>query len=115
MSGTPIKYNKLVRDKIPDIIKADGWHAETVVLTPHDHVRALEAKLIEECGEYLLAPSVSELVDILEVVRVLAELAHDTDMDNLLKLADKKREDRGSLYYGFLLKTISQKKADTSA
>ena len=49
-------YNKLVRDKIPEIIEADGKVCRTHILSNEEYIVALEAKLNEEVAEYQ-APS----------------------------------------------------------
>ena len=38
-------YNKLVRDKIPEIIEADGKVCRTHILSNEEYIAALEAKL----------------------------------------------------------------------
>ena len=65
-------YNKLVRDKIPEIIESKGGKAEIRVLTDEEYPRFLEAKLDEEVGEYHRDQNPEELADILEVVYTLA-------------------------------------------
>jgi len=62
---------KLVRDRIPDIIRAEGGKPEVRELTHSEYVIALRAKLREEVVEYLTEPSLEELADILEVVYAL--------------------------------------------
>lgn len=74
---------KLVRDRIPSIIALEG-HSKPLIeqripkiskADPELFPRLLEAKLLEELGEYMREPrEPSELVDILEVVYALAEL-----------------------------------------
>lgn len=64
---------KLVRDRIPALIEADGRRAITRVLSPAEYGDALVAKLTEECGEFRAGPSLEELADVLEVVYALAD------------------------------------------
>ena len=45
-------YNKLVRDKIPEIIEADGKVCRTHILSNEEYIAALEVKLNEEVAEY---------------------------------------------------------------
>lgn len=45
-------YNKLVRDKIPEIIEADGKTCKTKILSDEEYIAALETKLNEEVAEY---------------------------------------------------------------
>ena len=45
-------YNKLVRDKIPEIIEADGKTCKTEILSDEEYLKMLDAKLDEELAEY---------------------------------------------------------------
>lgn len=65
-------YNKLVRDKIPDIIAAAGNSCTTRTLTDAEYLQALDAKLVEEMIEYGETGSVEELADLLEVIYAAA-------------------------------------------
>jgi len=65
-------YNKLVRDKIPAIIAAQGDAPEVVILNDNKYEQALNAKLQEEVSEYLNGFDIEELADILEVIRAIA-------------------------------------------
>src|ERR1700679_4294977 len=61
-------YNKLVRDKIPEIIRADGKKLKTRVLSDEEHLEALLAKVEEELKELREAKNVEELADLHEVL-----------------------------------------------
>ena len=67
-------YNKLVRDKIPDIIAAEGKQLKSRVLDDTEHLEALLQKLEEEVAELLEARNVEELADVHEVLLALAEM-----------------------------------------
>lgn len=60
-----MKYNKLIRDKIPEIIAAQGEQAITHVATPEEYAMKLKEKLGEEVAEYLKDGNAEELADIL--------------------------------------------------
>jgi len=64
---------KLVRDKIPEIIRKNGQQAELRVLDDDEFTKELEKKLQEEVAEYLQDKNADELADILEVVYALGE------------------------------------------
>lgn len=68
-----VTYNKLVRDKIPEIIRNDGKTCSVRILEHSEMKSALGAKLQEEVDEYLIANDAEELADILEVVYASAE------------------------------------------
>lgn len=88
-------YNKLVRDRIPEIIGKDGNTAIMHKLSGVEYLAALEAKLDEEAGEYHRDKSAEELADILEVVYALAE-AGGTTAEALERMRLEKREKRGA-------------------
>jgi predicted house-cleaning noncanonical NTP pyrophosphatase (MazG superfamily) len=66
-------YNKLVRDKIPEIIKADGKKFSTRILNEEEHLKELIKKLKEEITEFEQDLSVEELADIKEVTIAIRE------------------------------------------
>ena len=66
-------YNKLVRDKIPDIILKDNELPVTRILDDEEFIKELNKKLQEEVNEYLEGENVEEMVDILEVIRAILE------------------------------------------
>ena len=93
-----VDYNKLVRDRVPEIIGSRGDRAVTRVLDEAAYRDALLAKLAEEAqeasgarGEELPA----ELADVLEVLQALAK-ALGMSWEQLLALAANKRTRRGA-------------------
>lgn len=85
---------KLVRDKIPEIICSSGYEPVTRVLDDGEYVAELEKKLDEEVAEYHESKSVEELADILEVVYALCE-AHGKNVSELMDVYEKKHDERG--------------------
>jgi predicted house-cleaning noncanonical NTP pyrophosphatase (MazG superfamily) len=67
-------FNKLVRDKIPEIIKATGETPHTRVLSDAEYPRELVRKLGEEYDEFKEALNVEELADLQEVILALADV-----------------------------------------
>lgn len=61
-------YNKLVRDKIPDIIKSEGKYVKYKILNNEEYILQLNKKIVEEVNEYINDNNVEELADIVEVV-----------------------------------------------
>jgi predicted house-cleaning noncanonical NTP pyrophosphatase (MazG superfamily) len=92
-----VTYNKLIRDRIPEIIEADGHRAATRVLDGEDFRVALLAKLVEEAQEAEKAPVhelPGELADVWEVLEaLLSELS--LTWKELEALAAVKRSERG--------------------
>ena len=69
-----IEHNKLVRDKIPEIISSSGNQCETITLNNLDYIQALRNKLVEEAKEIAIAPDedlAQELADVMEVIDAL--------------------------------------------
>lgn len=99
------KYNKLVRDKIPEIIKASGKECDIEIAPKEERYSLLENKLQEEVGEFLEDKNLEELADIMEVLFGLAHVLGYSEED-LLKMRDKKREERGGFKEGIVLKAV---------
>ena len=64
-------YNKLVRDKIPEIIEEDGKTCKTRILSDEEYIASLEAKLNEEVAEYQVDKNLEEMADVLEVLQAI--------------------------------------------
>ena len=97
-------YNKLVRDKIPEIIEDNGGKAEIRILSDEEYRIFLEAKLDEEVGEYHRDKTAEELADILEVVYALAA-SIGCSQEELQTIYQKKHEERGGFDRKLLLET----------
>jgi predicted house-cleaning noncanonical NTP pyrophosphatase (MazG superfamily) len=89
-----LRYNKLIRDKIPDIIRKNGNEPVLQVLDEETYKLALEEKLQEEVAEFGEAGTVEELVDILEVIYALAAV-QGVNPSQLEALRLKKAQARG--------------------
>ena len=59
------QFNKLVRDRIPEIIESAGKTCVTAVLSDEEYIRCLDAKLDEELAEYHRDQNIEELADLL--------------------------------------------------
>ena len=91
-------YNKLVRDKIPDIIKQNGEIPIIKILDETTYKKELENKLYEEYQEVLAANGnerLEELADMLEIIKSLAKIEGKT-LDDIILIANNKNEKRGS-------------------
>lgn len=89
------EYNKLVRDKIIDIIEADGRKAEYRILDNVEFRNELNKKLQEEVHEYLEDNNVEELADIVEVIYGILN-SMDVSIDDFEKIRLAKKEKRGA-------------------
>ena len=68
-----VEYNKLVRDKIPEIIKASGRTCEYKILGESEVNDALKEKLLEKAQIFSKKPSEDELSDIYELLGAIIE------------------------------------------
>lgn len=98
-------YNKLVRDRIPEIINAAGKSCTTEILSDEDFLRMLDAKLDEELAEYHRDQNIEELADLLEVLRAVT-VARGYTLDELERVRAKKAEKRGGFEKKLLLKEV---------
>lgn len=93
-----------MRNKIPQIISAQGEHPQTTILTKQAYFNALIQKLQEEVDEYKTSHSLEELVDILEVIHALATYAQ-TPFHQLESLRQQKARARGDFSKQIFLKS----------
>ena len=89
-----MKHNKLVRDKIPEIITKRGDRPVTHTLGPDAYRQELRRKLQEEVAEFCESGQVEELADILEVVVALAAV-EEVSQVQLEEMRKRKRKERG--------------------
>ena len=87
-------HEKLVRDRIPDIIAAEGKRGESRVLDDAEYAVWLEAKLDEEIAEYRSSGDIEELVDVVEVIAAIAA-RRGTDWETFEAKRRAKRDARG--------------------
>lgn len=100
-----MEYEKLVRDRIPEIIEKSGKTCEIKVLSDSDYISYLNKKLQEEVEEYLNGNDVEELADLEEVLRAILDYKGITydDFDGIRK---NKAEERGAFKNKLLLKKV---------
>jgi len=87
-------YNKLVRDRIPEIIIAAGNEPVTRTAGDDEYEQLLKAKLAEEVDEFLTGDYPEELADILEVLKAAAR-AKGITWEQIEAMAVEKKAKRG--------------------
>ena len=103
-----MKYNKLVRDRIPEIIEASGKSCVTEILSDEAYLRMVDAKLDEELAEYHSDQNIEELADLLEVIYAAA-MARGYTPEQLESVRAAKAEKRGAFANKILLKEVIEK------
>ena len=101
-----IKYNKLVRDRIPEIIEASGKKCVCSTLSDEEYLAMLDAKLNEELAEYQESKSMEELADLLEVIRAVA-VARGSSVEEVEAIRRDKAKKRGGFEKKILLQVVS--------
>ena len=101
-------YNKLVRDRIPEIIASDGKTCTVEVLSYSRCLQMLDAKLTEELEEYQESKSLEELADLLEVLRAVVR-ARGWTWAELEQARREKATQRGGFEKKLLLKEVREK------
>lgn len=101
-------YNKLVRDKIPEIIKNNGAKAvNTKILSDEEYLISLNTKLEEELKEYLESGEVEELADLEEVLRAILD-AKSTSYDKFEEIRQNKTNKRGAFKNKIFLESVEE-------
>ena len=104
-----ITYNKLVRDRIPEIIEEDGKTCVTEILSDEKYLEMLDAKLNEELAEYQESKSMEELADLLEVMRAAAA-ARGSSFEEVETIRQDKAAKRGGFEKKILLREVQTEK-----
>jgi predicted house-cleaning noncanonical NTP pyrophosphatase (MazG superfamily) len=100
-----IRYDKLVRDRIPEIIEANGQQCTVRVLDAEEYAKRLDEKLAEELAEYQESGELEELVDLIELVRAI--VAHRRmSWDEFERMREHKYKERGGFSKRRLLEEV---------
>jgi predicted house-cleaning noncanonical NTP pyrophosphatase (MazG superfamily) len=100
-------YRKLVRDKIPEIIRNNHKLPKTHVLSDAEYTIALQKKLQEEVNEFLQDNNEEELADILEVLYALAATLAISPQE-LEAIRERKATERGSFSQKIYLEHVEE-------
>jgi predicted house-cleaning noncanonical NTP pyrophosphatase (MazG superfamily) len=98
-------YNKLIRDKIPEIIEESGRELRFEVLPDKEYLAELNKKLQEELNEYYEDQSIHELADIVEVVYAILKYK-EVPLHKFEEIRKGKAEKRGSFDKKLFLKEV---------
>lgn len=104
-------YNKLIRDRIPQIIQAEGKSLKTRVLEETEYVAALLEKLEEEVEAFQDSQLLEELADVEEVIDAILEIK-GWDRERLHLVQKQKAEARGNFKERLFLETVDSEDKD---
>lgn len=107
-----IIYNKLIRDRIQEITKADGWISKTRVLNKKEYILELRKKILEEAKELNDGSGhnnlIEELADIQEIIDAILKV-RNVKFFEFRKIQTLKRKKRGGFKKRlFLIKTVKE-------
>ena len=102
------KYNKLVRDRIPEIIESSGKTCITEILSDEEYLRMVDTKLDEELAEYHNDQNIEELADLIEVIYAAA-IARGYTLEQLEQVRAEKAAKRGVFAKKILLKEVHER------
>lgn len=97
-----MKYNKLIRDKIPEYIKSKGGMPITHIADEVEYWQKLKEKLLEEIEEFEKKENSEEFADILEVLDAIADYK-GFDKEEMQRIKEKKAEERGKFQKRIIL------------
>lgn len=92
--NSTIIHNKLVRDKIPQIIEKSGKTPVCRTLSDEEALEMLDRKLSEELNEYQADKSMEEIADLLEVIHAVVK-ARGSSMEEVEAIRKDKLKKRG--------------------
>ena len=96
-------YDKLVRDRIPEIIEASGSKCEVEIVSDEVALEYLYKKLGEEVSELLEDKNLDEICDVMEVLFAISK-KYGYSEDEVLGRKKKKKDARGGFEDNLILK-----------
>ena len=101
------EYDKLVRDRVPAVVRENGERPVTHRVDGDAYRDRLADKLVEEAEEYAESRDVEELADVLDVVAAIRE-ARDVDAEELAEPRAAKAAERGRFTEGVVLERVEE-------
>lgn len=96
-------YDKLVRDRIPEIIEASGSKCEVEVVNDDVALEYLYKKILEEVSELLEDKNLDEIADVMEVLFAIGK-KYGYSEDEVLGRRSEKKDARGGFEDNLILK-----------
>ncbi|MBQ7916876.1 MAG: nucleoside triphosphate pyrophosphohydrolase [Firmicutes bacterium] len=98
-------YNKLVRDRIPEIMERQGMKTLVRYLDDKEYMHVLHEKLKEEVDEYMHGRNMGELADVLEVIHAII-IARGLTIEEVEKLRLAKAQSNGAFFDRVFLERV---------
>ncbi len=98
-------YNKLVRDKIPEVIESSGKKFSSHIAGELEYKEELFKKVYEELEEFKENPSAEEIADIFEVLGGLIK-AYNIEMNDVFDIKEEKARERGAFEKRIVLERV---------
>ncbi len=102
-----MRYDKLVRDNVPEHIQEDGKKAITHIADDREFAKKLEEKLLEEVREFLFARTEEELADIWEVLDTII-VFRKFDKQRIAEIKEKKAKEKGLFLKQIILDEVTE-------
>ena len=99
------RYNKLVRDRIPEMIERDGRVPDFMILSAERYHEYLDDKIEEELTEYRASREHIELMDIVEVVQAIVE-SEGVSWEEFEAARNERRIERGGFAKRVWLRSV---------
>ena len=99
------EYDKLVRDKIPQIIERSGSECEIEQVDDKTALEYLYKKLMEETSELLMDKNIEEVIDVIEVAFTIGKL-YGYDVEDIMWLKETKVRNKGGFEENIVLKKV---------
>ncbi|MFW5736780.1 MAG: phosphoribosyl-ATP pyrophosphohydrolase [Halanaerobium sp.] len=103
-----ILYDKLIRDKIPEIIENAGKEYEIHKADQEEYIAKLLLKVEEELAEFKEEPSIAELADLFEVLDAVIDY-YDFEREEIKNYQENKRKERGAFKKKLILDKVIEK------
>jgi len=101
------EYDKLIRDKIPEIIEAEGKTCQVRQVSQEELRGYAFKKLREETEEFIENPCAEEAADLMEILNFICHRMGIRD-HSILAETTAKRVSRGAFEFGFILDWVDE-------
>ncbi len=102
-----MKQNKLVRDKIPEIMKSEGQNPIVHIADDKEYWKKLKEKIKEEVEEFIESENIEEMADVFEVITAINSVKK-WNIEEIIKIQKRKRDKKGGFKDKIILDKINK-------